>query len=41
LVHGPVRDATTKKFLTVAETPKELYIEEKNFTDIIPANWKQ
>jgi sRNA-binding carbon storage regulator CsrA len=41
LIYGPVRDATTKKFLTLAETPKELYIVEKNFTDIIPAKWKQ
>lgn len=39
LIHGPVRDANTKKFLSQAETPKMLYIEAKNFTDIVPAKW--
>lgn len=41
LLHGPVRDAATKKFMTLAETPKELYIEEKNFSEVTPSNWKQ
>jgi sRNA-binding carbon storage regulator CsrA len=41
LIHGPVRDVNTKKFLTLEQTPKEIYIEEKNFTDVIPAKWQK
>ena len=41
LIHGPVRDNKTKKFLSEAQTPKEIFIEAKNFTEIIPGEWKQ
>lgn len=41
LIHGPVRDLNTKKFLTLEATPKQIFIEEKNFTDVIPAKWQK
>lgn len=37
LIHGPLRDIVTKKFLPQSQTPEDLYIEEKNFSAEVPA----
>jgi hypothetical protein len=39
LIHGPVRDSKTKKFLNQSDAKKVLFIEAKFFTELMPSKW--
>lgn len=40
LIHGPIKDATTKDFLENPNFEDGLYIERDKFTTEIPINWR-